>query len=357
MTDKYHIAVIAGDGIGKEVVPAACRVLDHVGNLFDFGLEWHQFDWGTEYYRKVGQMMPEDGLAKLQQYDAIFLGAIGDPSLPDHISLWGLLLAVRRGFRQYVNLRPVRLFDGIESPVRGLEPHQFDIVIVRENNEGEYSNIGGHLYSGFEEEFVSQESIFTRRGVTRIVRYACELAERRRNRLCSATKSNGIRHSMPYWDQIFSEVSSQYSGITTSSEHIDALVAKLILQPHAYDVIVASNLFGDIVSDLAAAVAGGIGMAPSANLNPEGDYPSMFEPVHGSAPDIAGKGIANPIGQIWSGALMLEHLGRLEVGDVIVSAIEEVLATTNIRTPDLGGQFGTDEVTDAIIASLDRLSA
>jgi tartrate dehydrogenase/decarboxylase/D-malate dehydrogenase len=341
----YKIAVIPGDGIGKEVIKEGIRVLDAVGKRFGFSLEWRTFPWGCDYYVANGEMMPSDGLEQLKPYDAIFLGAVGTPGVPDHVSLWGLLIPIRREFRQYVNVRPVRLLRGITSPLRNKTAGDIDFYVVRENNEGEYSNIGGRIYTGTEEEITVQESVFTRKGVERIQRFGYELAKKRnRKHLTSATKSNGIVFTMPYWDEIFAELSSAYPDVETDQFHIDALCAKVVLDPGYFDVIVASNLFGDIISDLGPAVAGSLGIAASGNLNPEREFPSMFEPVHGSAPDIAGKGIANPIGQIWSGALMLEHLGEPDAARVIEAAIETALDDRTIKTPDLGGTATTEEL-------------
>ena len=348
----YTIAVIPGDGIGKEVVLEGMRVLDAASRRFGFQINWQTFPWGCDYYAETGEMMPADGLEQLRRFDAIFLGAVGTPGIPDHVSLWGLLIPIRREFRQYANLRPVRLLRGITSPLRDRQAGDIDFYVVRENNEGEYSNIGGRVYAGTEEEVTVQESVFTRKGVTRIQRFAYELAQRRdRKHLTSATKSNGIVYTMPFWDEIFCELSSSYPEVNTDQFHIDALCAKVVLDPGYFDVIVASNLFGDIISDLGPAVAGSLGIAASGNLNPERDYPSMFEPVHGSAPDIAGKGIANPIGQIWSGALMLEHLGQPEAARVIEEAIETALDDRNVRTPDLGGTATTEQL-GSIIADI-----
>ncbi len=349
---KHSVAVIPGDGIGKEVVPEALRVLERTGEMLGFEFEWSWFDWGCEHFLRTGSMMPDDGLDHLREHDAIFLGAVGYPGVPDHVSLWGLLIPIRRTFRQYVNLRPVKLFEGIQGPLKRVSPEDVNFLVVRENNEGEYSEIGGRIYRGLPEELAVQESIFTRQGVERIMRYAFGLAQQRQGRLASATKSNGIIHTMPFWDEILDELSSEYPEVEATPYHIDALAARFVLDPASLDVVVASNLFGDILSDLGAAVAGSIGIAPSANLNPEGDYPSMFEPVHGSAPDIAGKDIANPIGQIWSGAMMLEHLGHIEAAEAIVQAIAQVLRETSVRTPDLGGGVGTREVTAAVLEAL-----
>jgi tartrate dehydrogenase/decarboxylase/D-malate dehydrogenase len=345
----YKIAVIPGDGIGKEVVPAGIKVLSKVQKCFNnFNLEFEYFDWGCEYYLKNGRMMPENSLDILKKYDAIYLGAIGYPGVPDHISLWGLLLPIRRTFRQYVNFRPVKLFEGIKSPLDGIKAGDIDIIIIRENNEGEYSNIGGRLYEKTDREVVIQESVFTRFGVERIIKYAFEYAmNNNRKRVTAATKSNGISYTMPFWDEIFFEVGENYPNIQKDKFHIDALVAKFVTDPKHFDVVVGSNLFGDILSDLGPAIAGSLGIAPSANINPLKEFPSMFEPVHGSAPDIAGKNIANPIGQIWSGALMLDNLGLVEAGKSIELAIEKTIKN-GILTPDLGGKYKTNDVTGYI---------
>jgi tartrate dehydrogenase/decarboxylase/D-malate dehydrogenase len=344
----YDIAVIAGDGVGKEVVPEGIRVVDAAGKRFGFHCEWREFDWSCETYVRTGKMMPDDGLKQLRRFDAIFLGAVGHPSVPDHVSLWGLLIPIRRAFRQYVNLRPVRLFDGIESPLRHWKPGQIDFAIVRENNEGEYSNIGGRLYEGTEDEMAVQQTVFTRHGVNRVLRFAFELARKRNKHLTSATKSNGIIHTMPFWDECFHAMAKEYTNVRVDQYHIDILTAHFVRHPDWFDVVVGSNLFGDILSDLGPAVVGSIGIAPSANLNPERQFPSMFEPVHGSAPDIAGKGIANPIGQIWSGALMLRHLDQGGAADTIESAIAATLASSKARTPDIGGSATTREMGEAI---------
>lgn len=296
--------------------------------------------------------MPADGLSQLRKFDAIYLGAIGRPDIPDHTSLWGLLIPIRRAFQQYVNLRPVRLFDGIESPLKNRKPADINFTIVRENNEGEYSNIGGRIYEGTKEETVVQQTVFTRTGVDRVLRFAFNLARSRKKHLSSATKSNGIIHTMPFWDERFRTISAEYPDVRTDQYHIDILTAHFVRHPDWFDVVVGSNLFGDILSDLGPAVAGSIGMAPSANLNPEREYPSMFEPVHGSAPDIAGKGIANPIGQIWSGALMLRHLGVSEAADAVEDAIAKTLAESAVRTPDIGGSSSTAELGEAIAQRL-----
>ncbi len=347
----HRIAVIAGDGIGREVVPEGIRVLDVAGRRFGFDFTWFSFDWSCETYEKTGHMMPEDGLDRLRGFEAIFLGAVGLPGVPDHISLWGLLIPIRRTFRQYVNLRPVRLLKGVRSPLAGRAPEEIDLLIVRENNEGEYSEIGGRLYGGTADELVVQQSVFTRRGCDRVMRFAFDLAMTRPKRhVTSATKSNGIIHSMPYWDERFAAMAKNYPKIRTDQYHIDILTAHFVQHPDWFDVVVASNLFGDILSDLGPAIAGSIGLAPGGDINPEKDYPSMFEPVHGSAPDIAGRGIANPIGQIWSGAMMLDHLGHPDAAKAIVNAIETVLAEGKIVTRDLGGKASTTEVANAIAA-------
>ncbi len=350
----FHIAVIPGDGIGKEVVPEGIRVLEAAGERFGFRFNWHNFDWSCETYVKTGKMMPDDGLRQLRPYDAIFLGAVGHPSVPDHVSLWGLLIPIRRGFRQYANLRPVHLFDGIETPLKNWKPGQIDFCVVRENNEGEYSNIGGRIYDGTDEEMAVQQSVFTRRGVNRVLRFAFELARKRRKHLTSATKSNGIMHTMPFWDECFHQMATEYPDVRTDQFHIDILSAHFVRHPDWFDVVVGSNLFGDILSDLGPAVVGSIGIAPSGNLNPEKEFPSMFEPVHGSAPDIAGKGIANPIAQIWSGAMMLRHLGASEAADAIENGIADVLAKSEVRTADIGGQATTKEMGAAIAARVNQ---
>ena len=344
----YRIAVIPGDGIGKEVVPEGLRVLEAAGRKFGIRFRWDTFPWSCEYYRETGRMMPDDGLAQIRNHDAIFLGAVGYPGVPDHVSLWGLLIPIRRQFDQYANIRPVRLMPGMRSPLAGRSLGDIDFIVVRENTEGEYSSVGGRIYDGTERETVIQQSVFTRVGVDRILRYAFDLASRRsKKHLTSATKSNGISISMPYWDERFREMSAGYPDIRTDQYHIDILTAHFVQHPDWFDVVVGSNLFGDILSDLGPACTGTIGIAPSANLNPERTYPSMFEPVHGSAPDIYRRNIANPIGQIWSGAMMLEHLGRADAAAAIVAAIEHVLID-GPRTPDIGGKAKTQDLGMAI---------
>ncbi|WP_027173044.1 tartrate dehydrogenase [Methylobacterium sp. 10] len=345
---SHTIAVIAGDGIGKEVVPEGIRVLEAAGRKFGIDFRWDELPWSCDYYLKHGRMMPEDGLATIRHHDGIFLGAVGYPTVPDHVSLWGLLIAIRRGFQQYANIRPVRLMPGITSPLRDRLPGDIDFIVVRENSEGEYSAIGGISFEDTDDEVVMQTSVFSRRGVDRIMRYAFELARSRPARqVTSATKSNGMSISMPYWDKRFQLMAERYPDVTPSQFHIDILSAHFVRNPDRFDVVVASNLFGDILSDLGPACTGTIAIAPSANLNPERDFPSMFEPVHGSAPDIHGRNIANPIGQIWSGAMMLDHLGHSQASDAIVRAIETVL-TEGPRTPDIGGTATTQELGRAI---------
>ena len=350
---RYRIAVIAGDGIGKEVLPEGKRVLDAAGRKFGITFDWTDFPWDCSTYETLGYLMPPDGIAQLRGHDAIYLGAVGWPGVPDHVSLWDMLIPIRREFDQYVNLRPVRLLDGMTSPLRDRTPEEIDFFVVRENVEGEYSEIGGRLYAGTEHELATQQAVFTRRGCDRIMRYAFELAQKHgRRKVTSATKSNGIIHSMPYWDERFAAMAENYPGIETDKYHIDILTANFVLHPDWFDVVVGSNLFGDILSDLGPAVAGSIGIAPSANINPDRTGPSMFEPVHGSAPDIAGKGICNPIGQIWSGAMMLDHLGETEAAAAIIAAFEDVLKNGGPRTRDLGGTATTMEVGEAIAAAI-----
>jgi len=348
----HRIAVIPGDGIGKEVMPEGIRVLEAVGRKFELSFRWDRFPWSCEYYVAEGRMMPEDGLARIRNHDAIFLGAVGFPGVPDHVSLWGLLIPIRRAFQQYANVRPVRLMPGVHCPLAGRKPGDIDFVVVRENNEGEYSSIGGRMYEGTEFEFAVQQSTFTRRGVDRILRYAFEMARSRPKRhLTSATKSNGISVTMPYWDERFRAMAAQYPEVRTDQYHIDILCAQFVMHPDWFDVVVGSNLFGDILSDLGPGCTGTIAIAPSANLNPEREFPSMFEPVHGSAPDIYGKGIANPVGQIWAGALMLDHLGHPEAGEAVLAAIEKILAF-GPHTPDMGGAARTEDVGKAIAEAI-----
>ncbi|MGM7698613.1 tartrate dehydrogenase [Microbacterium sp. A84] len=351
---KSKIAVIAGDGIGKEVIPAAITVIDAALAPEGVQLEWNDLDWGSDRYRQTGSMMPEDGLETLGNHDAIFLGAVGAEDIDDTVTLWGLLIPIRRAFEQYVNLRPVRSFEGVRNRLRDGE--QVDMLIVRENNEGEYSEIGGRLFRGTDRELAVQESVFTRQGVKRITQFAAELAQARSKVLVSATKSNGIIHTMPFWDEVVTDtVTANYPDVSIDSVLIDALAARMVLDPAGIDVLVASNLFGDILSDLAAAVTGSIGIAPSANLNPERIHPSLFEPVHGSAPDIAGKGVANPIGAIWAGAMMLDHLGFSAAGERILRAITDTVSS-GVTTRDLGGTASTAQFTSAMTNAVKDLA-
>jgi tartrate dehydrogenase/decarboxylase/D-malate dehydrogenase len=350
---KYRIAVIPGDGIGGEVIPAGQRAVEAAATRFGFSVQWQSFDWSCERYARTGAMMPEDGIDRLKEFDAIYLGAVGFPGVPDHVSLWGLLIPIRREMDQYANIRPVRLLKGITSPLAGRGPEDIDFVVVRENVEGEYSEIGGRIFDGTDREFVSQQMIFTRQGVDRIMHYAFALAEKRKRRkVTSATKSNGIVHTMPYWDERFQEVAKEYPEVTTDQFHIDILAAHFVQHPDWFDVVVGSNLFGDILSDLGPAVAGSIGIAPAANINPERKYPSMFEPVHGSAPDIAGQGIANPVAAVWTAAMMLDHLGEAEAAGALEKAMESVLTDDAARTRDLGGSADTETCARAMIEAI-----
>lgn len=354
---KHRIAVLPGDGIGQEVMPEGLRVLEAAALRFGIELDFVHFDWAhCDYYAQHGQMMPDDWKAQLQGMDALYFGAVGWPAtVPDHVSLWGSLLKFRREFDQYINLRPVRLFEGVPCPLAGRKPGDIDYYVVRENTEGEYTSLGGVMYAGTEREIVVQETVMSRFGADRVLKYAFELANaRQRKHLTVATKSNGIAISMPWWDGRADAVGADYPQVTVDKQHIDILSARFVMQPTRFDVVVASNLFGDILSDLGPATTGTIGLAPSANLNPERAFPSLFEPVHGSAPDIAGKGIANPIAMIWSGALMLDFLdhgqgaGRA-AHDAILGAIEQVLRD-GPHTGDLGGKATTREIGAAIAA-------
>ena len=350
---EFQIAVIPGDGIGKEVVPEGIRVLETLAEQYPFKVRFEEFPYSCQYYLEHGTMMPKNGIEQLRPFDAILLGAVGYPGVPDHVSLWGLLIPIRRQFQQYVNLRPVRLLPGITSPLANRTSEDIDFYIVRENNEGEYSQIGGRLFQGTDREVAIQESVFTRQGVDRVMRYAFELARKRpKKHVTSATKSNGIIHTMPFWDERFAAMAKDYPDVTADQYHIDILSAHFVQHPDWFDVVVASNLFGDILSDLGPAVAGGIGIAPSANLNPERTFPSMFEPVHGSAPDIAGMGIANPMALLWSVVMMLEFLEENKAARTLMKALEAVVAQGKILTPDLGGQAKTQQFTDAVLEEL-----
>jgi tartrate dehydrogenase/decarboxylase/D-malate dehydrogenase len=350
---KIKVAVIPGDGIGTEVMPEGMRALEAAGAKHDIALEWTEFDWSCDTYLKTGRMMPEDGIEQLSHFDSIYLGAVGFPTVPDHISLWGLLIPIRREFDQYINLRPVRLFDGVPCPLAGRKAGDIDMYVVRENVEGEYSDVGGIENEGTDEEVVTQQSIFTRRGIDRCLEYAFDLAQSRpAKHLTSATKSNGIVHTMPYWDSRVAEMAKRYPDVAVDQYHIDILTANFVRMPDHFDVVVGSNLFGDILSDLGPACTGTIAIAPSANLNPKKEYPSMFEPVHGSAPDIAGQDIANPIGTIWAGAMMLQHLGHQDAHDSIMDAIENTLRESADLTPDMGGKANTESLGKAIAKNI-----
>ncbi|MBX6395448.1 MAG: tartrate dehydrogenase [Alicyclobacillaceae bacterium] len=354
----YRIAVIPGDGIGPEVIREGVKVLEAAAEwegTYRLAFDW--YPWNCAYYLDHGRMMPEDGIDQLRSYDSIYLGAIGDPSVPDHVSVWQLILPIRKAFQQYVNLRPAKLLAGLESPLRHKEAKDLDFVIVRENTEGEYSDIGGRLHPGTPAEMAVQTSVFTRFGIERVARYAFSLARSRKGRLAVATKSNGLAHTMPFWDEVIGRLRPDFPDVEVTFYHVDALSTYFVLRPEMLDVVLATNLFGDILSDLGAAVVGGLGIAPAGNINPEKWFPSMFEPVHGSAPDIAGKGVANPIAAIWSGAMMLEHLGHPQSAKRIVQAIEQVLTEDGVRTRDLGGSAGTEEMGDAVVRALRRQGA
>ncbi len=348
----YQIAVVPGDGIGPEVIAESVETLTALAELHGgFRLETRQFDWGTERYLREGAMMPRDALAILEQggFDGILLGPIGDTRVPDHVTLWGLLLPIRQGFDQYVNLRPMRLLPGVRSPLVGKGYAEIDMVCVRENTEGEYAGVGGRVHQGRREEIVIQSIVFTRKGTERIIRYAFEYARQHgRKKVTSATKSNSMQYNMVFWDEVFQQVAVDYPDIAHEQQLIDSLTARFVTRPESLDIIVASNLFGDILTDLGAAISGSLGLAPSANLNPERRYPSLFQAIHGSAPDIAGKGIANPIASIWSGQLMLDYLGEHEAAAALMHAIEEVLTVGQVGTPDLGGTATTRQLGEAV---------
>ena len=351
----FKIASIAGDGIGKEVMPVSLKVLKEVTKKYQFKIDFDEFEFSScDYYKKHGKMLPNDWKEKIGNHDAIFFGAVGDPNkVPDHISLWGSLLKFRREFDQYINLRPVKLFEGVPCPLANKKPGDIDMLIVRENTEGEYSSVGGRMYENTEREIAVQETIMSRYGVDRVQNFAFNLAKsRQRKKVTNATKSNGISITMPFWDERFELNKKDYPEIETDQFHIDILTARFVLTPEWFDVVVASNLFGDILSDLGPACTGTIGIAPSGNINPEKKYPSLFEPVHGSAPDIAGQGIANPIGQIWSGAMMLEYLGEKEASNSIINSIEKTLSIKQNRTKDLNGNSNTVECAKAVLENL-----
>tara|TARA_B100001175_G_C19441738_1_gene606608 strand:- start:3 stop:1067 length:1065 start_codon:yes stop_codon:yes gene_type:complete len=352
---NYKIASIAGDGIGKEVVPESIKVLKEVAKKHQFKIDFNHFDFAScDYYSKYGKMMPDNWKDQIINHDAIFFGAVGDPSkVPDHISLWGSLLQFRREFDQYINLRPIKLFEGVPCPLANKKPGDIDIIIVRENTEGEYSSVGGRMFKNTDREIAIQETIMSVYGVDRVQKFAFELSKKRkRKKLTNATKSNGIAITMPFWDERFEKNKEKFPEVETDQFHIDILAARFVLTPEWFDVVVASNLFGDILSDLGPACTGTIGIAPSGNINPEKKFPSLFEPVHGSAPDIAGRGIANPIGQIWSGALMLEHLGEHEASNSIIKSIEKTLSIKENRTKDLDGSSNTLKCVKAVIENL-----
>lgn len=350
----YRIALIPGDGIGPEVIAQGVRALEATA-AFDRGFRflWESFSWSCSEYLHTGRMMPKDGLEQLRGFDAIYFGAVGAPSVPDHVSVWELILPIRQQFEQYINLRPARKLMGVQGPL--VRQDAIDFVVVRENTEGEYANIGGLLHEGLPEELAVQTSVFTKAGIIRAARYAFEVAQSRHHRLTVATKSNAMNYAMPFWDRVIRELSSEYPDVTVDLYHVDALATYFVARPHTLDVVLASNLFGDILTDLGAAVVGGLGLAPSANINPTRHFPSMFEPVHGSAPDIAGKGIANPLAAIWSGVLMLEFLGENSAAVRLMTAVEQVLAAGKTRTPDLGGSDGTEAMGTAVIQALTSL--
>ena len=352
---SYKIASIAGDGIGKEVLPEGLKVLKETAKKHQFQIQFDEFDFAScDYYQKNGKMLPDDWKDKIGSHDAIYFGAVGDPvKVPDHISLWGSLLKFRREFDQYINLRPVKLFNGVPCPLANKKPGDIDMLIVRENTEGEYSSVGGRMYRDTDREIAIQETIMSSHGVDRVQKFAFDLAkDRGRKKVTNATKSNGISITMPFWDERFNKIKKKYPEIKTDQFHIDILTARFVLTPEWFDVVVASNLFGDILSDLGPACTGTIGIAPSGNINPDNKYPSLFEPVHGSAPDIAGKGIANPIGQIWSGAMMFEHLGEKEASRTILNSIEKTLANKNNRTKDLQGNSNTIKCAKAVLDNI-----
>jgi tartrate dehydrogenase/decarboxylase/D-malate dehydrogenase len=349
----HKIAVIAGDGIGREVIPVGISALEKAAKTGSVSLSFTEFPWGCEFYTRNHRMMDEDGFEQLSKFDAIYLGAIGAPTVPDHIAVWQLLLPLRQRFDQYVNLRPMRLLTGLDSPLARRGAKDIDMVCVRENSEGEYTGLGGRIHRGTPHEVAEQTGLFTRHGIERIVKYGFETASNRpRKMLASATKSNALQHSMVLWDEIAEATASRYPSVAMKKYHVDALCARMITAPDTLDTIVASNLFGDIITDIGSAISGSLGIAPGANINPERTWPSMFEPIHGSAPDIAGKGIANPIGAIWAGAMMLDHLGHRDVYNAVLGAVERVVASGKVRTPDLGGNATTADMAAAITSEL-----
>jgi tartrate dehydrogenase/decarboxylase/D-malate dehydrogenase len=349
----YKIAIIAGDGIGREVIPAGMAALEAATRGSGVALAFTELPWGCDYYLRTGRMMDADGFDRVATFDAIYLGAIGSPAVPDHIAVWDLLLPLRQRFQQYVNLRPMRLLPGLTSPLANRGAADIDMVCVRENTEGEYAGVGGRIHVGTPHEVAEQTGLFTRTGVERILRYGFETAMKRpRKLLASATKSNALRHSMVFWDEVAEIVRKDYPSVDYRKYHVDAIAARMVTNPASLDVIVCSNLFGDILTDIGSAISGSLGIAPGANINPERTFPSMFEPIHGSAPDIAGKGIANPIGAVWAAAQMMDHLGHRDVHDKIIGAVERVVASGKNRTPDLGGQATTKQLADAIVGEI-----
>jgi tartrate dehydrogenase/decarboxylase/D-malate dehydrogenase len=350
--NTYRLAVIPGDGIGREVIPEGLRVIDAAGERFGFRIERSEFSWGCGYYLSHGAMMPEDGLTQLRDFEAIYLGAVGDPRVPDHVSLWGLLLPIRKSFELYANVRPIRLLDGIDGPLAGRRPEDIDMMFVRENTEGEYAGIGGRMATGTPHEIALQTSVYTRRSTERILRFAFELARTRRRKLAHVTKSNALQYTAVMWDDIAAEVARDYPDVEVRKLHVDAAAYQMVLHPDWFDVLVASNLYADILTDLGAALQGSLGLAASANLDPTRRAPSMFEPVHGSAPDIAGQGVANPMAAIWTASLLLEYLGEAEGSRAVFEALTTVVRAREVRTPDLGGHNHTTEVGDAVVEAM-----